>query len=282
MRVRTLSSTIFCSLTAMAALATPALAGGTGGVSAGSPTRAKGATPAAPPHAAPITARTPNVAYTGPVYEKTDTGEVVPYQAPSAAGQTTASTASTASNPTGGSPVGVSPVGVSPVGVSPVGASPVGASPAGPPAEAKPDLLVPGTLAHYVNGLAAAPMSAPPAVQEIIWAGNQLIGLPYIYGGGHASFTSPGYDCSGTVSFALHGADLLAAPEDSSEFETWGSHGVGRWVTIFSNPGHAYMTVAGLRLDTSAADDPTNEQGPRWRPLRQGNEGFVVRHPLGL
>ena len=62
----------------------------------------------------------------------------------------------------------------------------------------------------------------------------------------------------------------------------WGSHGAGRWVAIFSNAGHAYMTVAGLRLDTSAADDPSNQQGPRWRPLRQGNEGFTVRHPLGL
>ena len=106
------------------------------------------------------------------------------------------------------------------------------------------------------------------AVQQIIWAGNEIIGLPYIYGGGHASFTSPGYDCSGTVSFALHGASLLTAPEDSSEFMHWGSHGVGRWVAVFSNPGHAYMTVAGLRLDTSAADDPSNQQGPRWRPLR--------------
>jgi cell wall-associated NlpC family hydrolase len=261
-RVRTLSSTLFCSLTAMAVLATPALAGGTGGVPAATP--AKPAAPAVPLHAAPITARNASVTYTGPVYEKTATGEVVPYQAPSAAGQTTASTAS---NPTGGSPV----------------APPTpGAPSTGTGAEAKPNLLVPGTLARYVDGLAAAPMSAPAAVQQIVWAGDQLVGLPYIYGGGHASFTSPGYDCSGTVSFALHGADLLQAPEDSSEFETWGSHGVGRWVTIFSNPGHAYMTVAGLRLDTSAADDPTNEQGPRWRPLRQGNEGYVVRHPLGL
>ena len=84
------------------------------------------------------------------------------------------------------------------------------------------------------------------------------------------------------MSFALHGASLLSTPEDSSEFERWGSHGIGRWVTIFSNPGHAYMTVAGLRLDTSAADDPTNQQGPRWRPLRPGNQGFRIRHPLGL
>jgi hypothetical protein len=147
---------------------------------------------------------------------------------------------------------------------------------------ARPQLLVPGTTARYVDGLAAAPMQAPAAVQEVIWAGNELIGLPYIYGGGHASFVSPGYDCSGTVSYALHGAGLLAVPEDSSEFMLSGSHGLGRWVTIFSNPDHAYMTVAGLRLDTSAADDPSNQQGPRWRPLRPANQGFRARHPLGL
>jgi cell wall-associated NlpC family hydrolase len=249
-RVRTLSSTVFCSLTALAMTAMPALAGTTGGVSAATGSTPTGAaTPATPIHTAPITAPTPNLTYTGPVYEKTATGEVVPYQPPTPAGQVNGAT--------GGSPVGVT-------------------------ADTKPELLVPGSTARYINGLAAAPMSAPASVQAIVWAGNQLIGLPYIFGGGHASFVSPGYDCSGTVSFALHGASLLATPEDSSEFMVWGSHGAGRWVTIFSNAGHAYMTVAGLRLDTSAADDPTNEQGPRWRPLRQGNEGFTVRHPLGL
>jgi hypothetical protein len=186
------------------------------------------------------------------VYERTATGEVIPYQPPFAAGQP-----GQLSPGSGGSPVGVA-------------------------ASSKPLLLVPGALARYVNGLAAAPMSAPPAVQEIVWAGDQIIGLPYIYGGGHASFDSPGYDCSGTVSFALHGAGLLATPEDSSELETWGSHGVGRWVTIFSNPGHAYVDVAGLRLDTSAAGDPSNQQGPRWRPLRTQNSGYTIRHPLGL
>jgi cell wall-associated NlpC family hydrolase len=256
-RVRTLSSVIFCSLTILSTAAMPALATKTGGVAAVSPapaasggsTPTKPVTPAKPVHTDPVTAPTPNVLYTGPVYEKTATGEVVPYAPPAPAGQVNGAT--------GGSPVGVA-------------------------ADTKPQLLVPGSIARYVDGLAAAPMSVPAAVQEIIWAGNQLIGLPYIFGGGHASFSSPGYDCSGTVSFALHGASLLTTPEDSSEFEVWGSHGTGRWVSIFSNAGHAYMTVAGLRLDTSAADDPTNEQGPRWRPLRQGNEGFVVRHPLGL
>jgi hypothetical protein len=201
-------------------------------------------------HTAPVTSHSTNIVYTGPVYEKTAAGQVVPYQTPQAQAEAKAAT--------GGSAVGVL------AGV------------------AKPQLLVPGHLARVVGGLAAAPMSAPAAVQKMIWAGNQIIGLPYIYGGGHASFASPGYDCSGTVSFALHGAGLLSTPEDSSEFMHFGSRGIGTWVTLFSNPGHAYMTVAGLRLDTSAADDPSNQQGPRWRPLRPANAGFRVRHPTAL
>src|SRR6202042_3177987 len=147
---------------------------------------------------------------------------------------------------------------------------------------ARPELLVPGTTARFVDGLAAAPEGAPAAIQEMIWAGNEIIGLPYIYGGGHASFISPGYDCSGTVSYALHGANLITAPMDSSEFMSWDSSGIGTWVTIFANGGHAYMTVAGLRLDTSPVDDPSDQNGPRWRPLRPGNPGFTVRHPTGL
>jgi cell wall-associated NlpC family hydrolase len=254
LQVRTLRA-FFCSLMFLAVSATPAFAVATGGVAAGGSSASAGSTPKPttapkkPIHTAPVTARTPNIAYNGPVYEKSVTGQVVPYQPPLPAAQ--------ASEVTGGSPVGTV-------------------------ADTKPELLVPGSTARYVNGVAAAPISAPAAVQQIVWAGDEIIGLPYIFGGGHASFISPGYDCSGTVSFALHGASLLAAPEDSGEFMAWGSHGVGRWVTIFSNAGHAYMTVAGLRLDTSAADDPSNQQGPRWRPLRTGNGGFTVRHPLGL
>ena len=254
MRVRALS-TLVGSLTMLATGAPAALAGGTGGASPGAtvtPESSVTSTPAPPRppiHTSPVTARSPHLTYKGPVYELTASGEVVPYQSPLAGGQL---------NPgTGGSPVGVT-------------------------ASAKPRLLVPGSLARYVNGLAAAPMGAPAAVQEMIWAGDQIVGLPYIFGGGHGSFESPGYDCSGTVSFALHGASLLATPEDSSELESFGSHGVGRWVTIFSNPGHAYVDVAGLRLDTSAAADPSNQQGPRWRPLRPQNGGYTVRHPLGL
>jgi cell wall-associated NlpC family hydrolase len=236
--------------------AAPASAANTGGVVAGgeapsgsTSTPAKPA-PSAPavPHA-PITARSSSLAYSGPVYEKTASGAVVPYSTPTPSGQI--------SSTTGGS------------------------GSAGVAASSKPLLLVPGSRARYIDGLAAAPMAAPAVVQEIVWTANQIIGLPYIFGGGHASFQSPGYDCSGTVSFALHGGSLLTTPEDSSEFETYGSHGVGRWVTVFANPGHAYMDVAGLRLDTSAADDPSNQQGPRWRPLRHANGGYVIRHPRG-
>jgi cell wall-associated NlpC family hydrolase len=213
----------------------------------GAPTAAGGSSE--PVHTAPITARSASLVYKGPVYEETLGGQIVPYTPPPPAGKTNGAT--------GGSSVELG-------------------------ANAKPELLVPGVTARYVDGLAAAPMSAPAAVQEIIWAGNQLIGLPYIYGGGHASFISPGYDCSGTVSFALHGASLLSTPMDSTEFMSWGEHGVGQWVTIFANPEHAYMTVAGLRLDTSPVDDPSDRQGPRWRPLRPGNPGFFKRHPIGL
>lgn len=273
MQVRTLSALV-CSLMLLGTGADAALAADTGGASAGSTpspsTASSGAKPAL--HLFPVTSRSSSIAYKGPVYVKTASGQVIPYS------PTATTTTGTAASATGGSATGGSApaTGTQPVEVPPAGIG----SPTGP--TARPQLLVPGTTARYVNGLAAAPMSAPPAVQEIVWAGNELVGLPYIFGGGHGSFISRGYDCSGTVSFALHGASLLRMPEDSSEFESWGSHGVGRWVAIFSNPGHAYMTVAGLRLDTSAADDPSNQQGPRWRPLRRANSGYRVRHPLGL
>jgi cell wall-associated NlpC family hydrolase len=266
LQVRTL-----CALVSSFVLlgADAAQAANTGGATAGSaPAAAPSPAPAPALHLFPVTARSSNIAYRGPVYVKTTSGEVVPYN-PGAS--TTTGTAATA---TGGS----APAAAT---GQPTEMPPTGIGSANGPTQ-RPQLLVPGTTARYIGGLAAAPMGAPAAVQQIIWAGNELIGLPYIFGGGHGSFTSSGYDCSGTVSFALHGAALLKTPEDSSEFEHYGSHGIGRWIAVFSNPGHAYMTVAGLRLDTSAADDPSNQQGPRWRPLRRGNSGYVVRHPLGL
>jgi hypothetical protein len=107
--------------------------------------------------------------------------------------------------------------------------------------------------------------------------------MPYRYGGGHRlGFDDTGYDCSGTVSFALHGAGLLAAPLDSRAFRRWGAKGAGSWITVFTNPGHAYLHVAGIRLDTSAAGDRGGLQGARWRPVRKSHRGYRARHPLGL
>jgi len=142
---------------------------------------------------------------------------------------------------------------------------------------------VSGSLARILpDGLAQAPADAPAAVQQAIAAGNQLIGQPYLYGGGHASFISNGYDCSGAVSYALHGANLLASPLDSSALELWGVSGAGQWITVYTNPQHAYVDIAGIRFDTSRAGDASGQDGPRWRPLLSSHAGFVSRHPAGL
>jgi cell wall-associated NlpC family hydrolase len=142
---------------------------------------------------------------------------------------------------------------------------------------------VPGTEAQVVNGLAAAPEAAPDAVKQAIWAANGIIGRPYRYGGGHGrGFVDRGYDCSGTVSVALHGAALLDSPLDSGSFMRWGAAGAGQWITVYTNPGHAYVVIAGLRLDTSAAGDPSGLKGPRWRPNLRSSRGFKARHPLSL
>jgi cell wall-associated NlpC family hydrolase len=282
LRVRTFA-VLLCSLIASMVSAAAALANGPGGVTAAEPSVSK-ATATVPAVHAPVTAKTSKITYKGPVYEKTTTGEIVPFVAPTTAGSTigTAASSTPAAPSTGGS-VAVTPESAAGLPSTIPTELTIGdgmTTATGP--TVRPDLLVPGTTARFVDGLAAAPEGAPAAIQQIIWSGNEMIGLPYIYGGGHGSFISPGYDCSGTVSFALHAAELLASPEDSSEMEGLGAKGDGRWVTIFANAGHAYMTVAGLRLDTSPAEDPANLEGPRWRPLRQTNAGFVVRHPVGL
>ena len=133
------------------------------------------------------------------------------------------------------------------------------------------------------NGKAAAPAMAPAEVQRAIWAANEIIGKPYLYGGGHnMKFKSRGYDCSGTVSYALHGADLLDSPLDSGSFMRWGAKGKGSWFTIWTHGGHAFIIIAGLRLDTSPAGDPSGARGPRWRPVLRSTRGFVARHPAGF
>jgi peptidoglycan hydrolase-like protein with peptidoglycan-binding domain len=128
------------------------------------------------------------------------------------------------------------------------------------------------------NGLAVAPDSAPDEVKAIIAAGNKIASKPYRYGGGHGRWRDSGYDCSGSVSYALHGAGLLSAPLDSSGFMRWGDSGKGQWVTIYGNPGHAYMVVAGLRFDTSAR----KQSGTRWTETMRSSRGYRVRHPEGL
>jgi peptidoglycan hydrolase-like protein with peptidoglycan-binding domain len=140
------------------------------------------------------------------------------------------------------------------------------------------DVAAPTGHATIIDGMAVAPSDAPPAVKAVIAAGNKIAFKPYIYGGGHGSWSDRGYDCSGSVSYALHGGRLISSPEDSSELESYGSHGAGRWITLWSNSGHAYMYVAGLRFDTSAQ---SGNSGDRWTTQRRSNGGFVERHPTG-
>jgi hypothetical protein len=128
------------------------------------------------------------------------------------------------------------------------------------------------------NGLAVAPPDAPAVIQAVIAAANKIAFKPYIYGGGHGTWNDSGYDCSGSVSYALHGGGLLSVTMDSTEFESYGSAGRGRWITIWANGGHAYMYIAGLRFDTSARSDTG---GSRWTTAGRSGDGFVVRHPAG-
>jgi peptidoglycan hydrolase-like protein with peptidoglycan-binding domain len=128
------------------------------------------------------------------------------------------------------------------------------------------------------SGMAVAPASAPDEVKAIIEAGNAIATKPYKYGGGHARWNDTGYDCSGSVSYVLHAAGLLNSALDSTQFMSWGERGRGTWVTIRTNPSHAYMIVAGLRFDTSAR----RATGNRWSEQMRSASGYVARHPEGL
>jgi hypothetical protein len=137
--------------------------------------------------------------------------------------------------------------------------------------------------ATVIAGKAYPPVDAPIEVKEAIWAANEIVGKPYKYGGGHARVHDTGYDCSGTVSYALLGGGLLdGTPLDSSSFMSWGDSGPGTWVTVYTNPSHAFAVIAGLRLDTSAAGDPSGNSGPQWRPVLRNTKGFKARHPEGF
>jgi cell wall-associated NlpC family hydrolase len=148
-----------------------------------------------------------------------------------------------------------------------------------PEIEAAPEVGPPGK-ATLVNGRAIPPVNAPPAVKQVIAAANKIRTKPYIYGGGHARFWDSGYDCSGSVSFALHGGGFLSSPLPSGPMESWGSAGQGRWITVYANAGHAYAVIAGLRWDTAGN---TSGTGPRWhKSLGAAASGpFVARHPAG-
>ena len=129
------------------------------------------------------------------------------------------------------------------------------------------------------QGLAVVPQGAPAVIRDVIEAANQIAFKPYVYGGGHGSFQSSGYDCSGSVSFALHGAGLLSTPFDSTQFETYGKTGAGRWISIWANGGHAYMYIAGLRFDTGAQS--SSNHNDRWSASPRSNAGFTEVHPAG-
>jgi cell wall-associated NlpC family hydrolase len=145
-----------------------------------------------------------------------------------------------------------------------------------------------GTTRINSDGTATAPSGAPTAVQQAVAAANQIIDTSYCYGGGHASFKSSCYDCSGTVSYVLHGAGLLSSPMDSTDLESYGSPGPGKWITVYADSSHAFIVVAGRAFDTANFGGPNipSGSGPRWRSNPTGNladgGNYIVRHPAGL
>jgi hypothetical protein len=151
----------------------------------------------------------------------------------------------------------------------------------------------PAKRAKIVNGQAIPPAGAPSRVKAAIKAANRIVNKPYVYGGGHGAYSGRsamaasldrGYDCSGTVSFALYGGRFLRSPLDSGSFMRWGRPGKGRWITVYTNPGHAYVVIGGLRLDTSVGSsrEPSSGRGPRWRKYSRSPDGFTARYPAGF
>jgi hypothetical protein len=140
-----------------------------------------------------------------------------------------------------------------------------------------------GTAQLQSGGTALAPANAPRPVRKAIAAANRIHTRPYIWGGGHARFKSRGYDCSGAVSYVLHAAGILRSPMASGPLMSWGSPGIGQWITVYANKTHAWMTVAGLRFDTSSAGESLNQgSGPRWRVNMRAGTGYAARFYPGL
>jgi hypothetical protein len=158
-----------------------------------------------------------------------------------------------------------------------VSASSGGGAIAGKPTSRRRE--APGSRARMTrNGLAIPPANAPARVKAVIRAGNRIAKKPYKYGGGHGVLEDSGYDCSGSVSYALRGGRLMSGALASGGFTTWGRPGRGRWITVRANGGHAYMVVAGLRFDTSAS----KRTGTRWSRQMRSPRGYVATHPPGL
>jgi hypothetical protein len=132
------------------------------------------------------------------------------------------------------------------------------------------------------DGTAAIPKDAPAAVRKLISAANEIVGKPYKWGGGHGRLDDTGYDCSGAVSYGLVRAGLLSGPLASGSFAAALAEGSGRWITVYANADHAYLEVAGLRLDTSSIGDPGGQAGVHWRPAIGQRAGFTASHPAGL
>jgi cell wall-associated NlpC family hydrolase len=135
-----------------------------------------------------------------------------------------------------------------------------------------------GSTSILLTGIALPPPDAPQAVQDVINNANTIVGRPYVWGGGHASFYSNSYDCSGAVSFALFGGGMIPEPLTSGALEGWGAPGPGKWITVYANAGHTFAEIAGLRWDTVGDEQGT---GPRWHLAPASADGFVVRHPPG-
>jgi len=140
-----------------------------------------------------------------------------------------------------------------------------------------------GTATILAGGKASIPAGAPSAVVRAIQAANRIHRRTYVWGGGHRSFKSKGYDCSGAVSYVLHAARVLSSPLVSGQLAFWGSPGPGNWITVFANKTHTYMYIAGLRYDTSPLGETVDQgRGPRWRYTLRTGTGFAIRHYAGL
>ena len=147
-----------------------------------------------------------------------------------------------------------------------------------PPKDERPAPAPSEDATVTADGLAVAPASAPPEVRAVIEAGNEIATKPYKYGGGHGRWRDSGYDCSGSISYALRGGGLIGRPHDSGALTRYGKTGRGAWITVYANSGHAYMIVAGLRFDTSAR----KRSGSRWTDASRSPRGYVARHPTGF